>query len=285
MSTKFIILIVTAMIVLTGCTPQIQLPTKVCPGKPSVEEALTALQAQSQNTVPLRAHGNSILELYVEGKKRPKKEQVDIKLRANPPAEIYLQGDKPLISKAIVIGSNEEVFWISITPREISEHIWGKWAEQDLAGPVINPRNMLEALGIGGIDPEQDWSLSNKGAYDILTKRERGVVTKKIHIWCCDYRTRKIELFDSEGRAIATAVLDKYVEVSEGFFIPSLLRITTLARDETKKLFTITVNLTSIRPSKEFKEWPALLFERPKRIGSFKKVYRMINGELIDQPN
>ncbi|UCF14985.1 MAG: hypothetical protein JSW59_16375 [Phycisphaerales bacterium] len=284
MPAKLVIPIVVAMLILAGCTPQIQMPTKVCPGKPSVDEALAALQAQSQNAVPLKAHGKSRLEFYAEEKKKPQKENLDVKLRVNPPAEIYLQGDKSILAKAFMLGSNEEAFWLSIKPK-ISVHIWGKWAEQDSAGGrVINPRNMLEALGIGQIVSEQDWSLSNEGAYDILTERERGVATKKIHIWCCDYRTRKIELFDSEGQAVATTVLDKYEEVSEGFFVPTLLRITTLARDETEKPFTITINLASIRPSKEFKKWPALLFERPKRIGGFKKIYRMINGKLIEQP-
>ena len=280
MPAKLVILIVTAIVVLAGCTPQIEKPTKVCPGKPSVDDAMDALQAQSQSAVPLKAHGNSILEFYAEGKKKPRRESLDVKLRVNPPAEIYLQGDKSIMSKAFMLGSNEEVFWLSIRPKE-SVHIWGKWAEQDSAGGlVINPRNMLEALGIGQIDIEEDWSLSNEGAYDILTKKEQGVTTRKLHIYCCDYRVRVIEVFDSEGRAAATAELDRYKEISDGFFVPSLIRIITLPRDETEKPFTITVNLTSIQPHEK---WPGLLFERPSRLRGIKTIYRMENGKLIEQ--
>jgi hypothetical protein len=117
------------------------------------------------------------LEYYVEGKTKPQRENLSVKLRVNPPAEIYLQGDKPLVSKAIVVASNEREFWLAIRPK-ISLYCWGLWSEQDSGGGlVINPRTLLEALGIEQIDAGQDWSLSNEGAFDVLTKRERGVVT------------------------------------------------------------------------------------------------------------
>ncbi len=282
MPAKLVIPVVAAMIIIIGCTPQIQKPTEVCPGKASVVEALAALQVQSQNAVPLKAHGKSILEFYEKGKDKPSKESLDVKLRVNPPAEIYLQGDKSLMAKAFMLGSNEDIFWLSIRPKEISVHIWGRWSEQDSAGGlVINPRNLLDALGIGQIDTDADWSLSNEGAYDILTKKERGVTTKKIHIFCCDYRPRTIEVFDSQGRPTATAELDRYEQVSDDFFVPSLIRVTTLPRDETEKPFTVTVNLTSIQSSKE---WPPLLFEhRDSLMRGIKNVYRMVNGKLIEQ--
>lgn len=282
MAGKLVIPIVTTMLILAGCGPQIRVPTEVCAGQESVDKALAALQAQSQNAVPLKAHGNSRLEFYVEGKNKPKKENLDvIKLRVNPPAEVYLQGDKSILSKVVVLGSNEQEFWLSIRPKEISTHIWGKWAEQDSSGGlVINPRTLLEALGIGQIDAEQDWSLSNEGAYDVLAKQEDGVTTKKIHIWCCDYRARKIELFDSEGQAVASAELDRYQEVSQGFFVPALIRVTTFGKDEMEKPVTITINLTSIQPHEK---WIDRLFERPSRLAPTMRVYRLVNGKLIEQ--
>ena len=281
MPAKLVIPIIIVMLVIAGCTPQIHKPTKVCPGKASVDEALAALKAQSQNAVPLKAHGKSTLEFYVEGKKQPKKENLDVKLAVNPPDEIYLQGDKSIVAKAIMLGSDDEAFWLTARPKEISVHIWGKWAEQDSAGGlVINPRNLLEALGIGQIDTGADWSLSNEGAYDILTKNERGVITRKLHVYCCDYRVRTIEVFDSQGQPVAVAELDRYREITDGFFVPSLIRITSLPRDESEKPFTITVDLSSIS---QHEKWPGLLFDRPSRIRGIKTVYRMVNGKLIEQ--
>ncbi len=140
--------IVAAMLVFAGCAQEITLPTRVCPGKNSLDEALAALHAQSQKAVPLKANGTSRVRFYVEGRKKPKKEGLDIKLRVNPPAEIYLQGDKILMPKAVVLGSDEQEFWLSISPEEISTHIWGKWAEQDSAGRHwINFKKLLGDLG------------------------------------------------------------------------------------------------------------------------------------------
>jgi hypothetical protein len=280
MSERLIMSLLAAILILAGCTPQIRQPTKICPGKNSVAEALTALQSHAQNAVPLKAHGDCRLEYYVEGKKKPQRESLNVKLRVNPPDEIYLQGDKPLISKAIVVGSNEQEFWLAIKP-EISLYYWGLWSEQDSGGGlVINPRTLLEALGIEQIDAGQDWSLSNEGPFDILTKRERGLITKKIHIFSCDYRVRKTEFFDTKGRAIASAELDRYKEVSEGFFVPALIKVTTFARNDDEDPFSITLNLTSI---KSYKKWPSLLFERREPKG-FKHVGRIANGKLIEQP-
>lgn len=281
MSERLITSLLAAILILAGCTPQIRQPTKICPGKDSVDEAIAALQSHAQNAVSLKAHGDCRLEYYVEGKKKPQRESLNIKLRVNPPAEIYLQGDKPLVSKAIVVGSNEQEFWLAIKPKEISRYYWGLWSEQDSGGGlVINPRTLLEALGIEQIDAGQDWSLSNEGPFDILTKQQQGVVTKKIHIFSCDYRVRKIEFFDTKGRLIASAELDRYKEVSEGFFVPALIKVTTFARNDEEYPFSITLNLTSIKSNKK---WPSLLFKRREPKG-FKHVGRIANGRFIEQP-
>ena len=183
MSTKLMLSVVTAIFILAGCTPKIQKPTEICPGKQSVGAALTALQENARNMVPFRANGDCFLEYYPEGKTKPSKESLIIEqLWVEPPFNIYFQGDKHLIPRAMILGSNEREFWLAIRPKEISRYYWGRWSEQEATeGPMINPRTLLEALGIGEINSAQDWSLSNKGPYDILTKRERGAITKKIY--------------------------------------------------------------------------------------------------------
>ncbi|MHC4702069.1 MAG: hypothetical protein ACYTFQ_16005, partial [Planctomycetota bacterium] len=158
--------------ILAGCAPEMRTVKEICPGKRSVDEALAALQAQAQNAVSLKASGQCRVELPVEGKKKPQKENLDVRLRVNPPSQIYLWGDKPLVPNAVVLGSNEEEFWLAIRPKEISRYVWGRWDEQGSAGRlVINPRTLLEALGMSEVDPREDWSLSNEGAFDVLTKR------------------------------------------------------------------------------------------------------------------
>ncbi len=281
MRRKVVISIAATMLILAGCAPEMRTLKEVCPGKGSVVEALDALQAQAQNATSLKASGQCRVEFRFEGKKKAQKENVDVKLLVNPPADIYMQGDKPLISKAIVLGSNEQEFWVAIRPREVSRYGWGKWAEQGSSGGlIVDPRTLLEALGMSEIDKEQDWSLSNEGAFDVLTRRQDGAVAKKIYIYSCEYRVSKIELFDSKGQVTAFAELDSYQEVSEGFFVPAFIKVTTFTQGEAREPLNITLKLSSI---KAHDKWPDMIFKRPLPKGKFKNVGVIIDGKWVEQ--
>ena len=274
---------VAVIFVLAGCESRIHHPTKICPGKDSVNDALAALQTQAQNVEPLRATGQCRLEYYDEKKDKKQRENFAVKLWVNPPFEIYMQGDKALVPKAIVLGSNERTFWLSIRPKEISTHWWGYWSEQDLSeGLVINPKTLLESLGMGEIETRQNWSLSNKGPYDIIEKKQQDVVIKKIYIYSCDYRVRRIEFFDRDGQTVAETELDEYEQVSDGFFIPSLIKVTTYARETGKSSFSMTLELKSIRPATITEPRRNLLFKLPEPDG-FENVYRIVNGKWYEQ--
>lgn len=280
---KLFPIIAAAIAVLAGCTPQIRQPSEICPGKATVAEALAALQSHSQNIVPMRANGQCRLEYYLEEKKEPQRENFDVRLWVNPPLEIYLQGNKALVPKAIVLGSNEREFWLSIKPKEISTHWWGNWAEQDLSkGLLINPRTLLESLGIEEVKTQRNWSLSNEGPYDIIAKKEDGVIIKKIYIYCCDYRVRKIEFFDRDGQAVADAELGNYKEVSDGFSIPSLIIIKTYTRETREAPLSITLFLKSIKPATITELRRKVLFGLPTPRG-FKHIYRVVNGKWFEE--
>jgi len=283
MSGKLILYVSSVILVFAGCTSEIRKPKKICPGKDSVVEALAALQSHSQNVVPLRANGQCRLEYYIEGKEKLQRENFNVRLWVNPPVELYLQGDKALVPKAIILGSNEQEFWLSLRPKEISTHWWGNWPEQDLSeGLVINPRTLLESLGIGEAETQRGWSLSNEGPYDIIAKREQDVVIKKIYVFSCDYRVRQIEFFNRDGKAIALAELDKYKEVSDGFFIPSLIKVTTYAQETGETSLSITLDLKSIKPAKITEPRRKALFKLPQPRG-FTNVYRIVNGKWFKQ--
>jgi len=282
-SRKLIPYIPVVMLILAGCESRIRQPTKICPGKDSVADALAALKLQSQNVVPLRANGQCRFEYYVEGKDKPQRENLSVKFWANPPVEIYMQGDKALVPKAFVLGSNEKEFWLSLRPKEISTHWWGYWDEQDLSeGLVINPRTLLESLGIGEVESQRDWSLSNEGPYDIISKRQRDMVVKKIYIFSCDYRIRKIEFFNRDGEIVADAELDRYKEVSDGFFVPSLIKVTTYSEETGEFSLSITLALNSIKPAKITEPQRNFLFKLPTPRG-FANVYRVVNGKWFKQ--
>ena len=266
-----------------GCAPEIAELRAVCPGKISTPDALAALRSNSQNAVPFRASGQCLLKYHVEDKKKAQSESLDVRLWVNPPMEIYLQGDKPLIAKAVVLGSNEREFWLAVSPKEISLYCWGLWSDQDSSeGPAINPRTLLESLGIGETQTEEGWSLSNKGPFDILTKTEGGVTTRKMYVYSCDYRVRKIEFFGADGRVVARAELENYQEVSNGFFVPANIRITTLGRDHREDSLSVTLSPTSMKPAEITEPRRKVLFEQPPQKG-FKNMRRIIHGRLVEE--
>jgi len=284
MTGRFVISIAAAVLFLAGCESRVLKRMDICPGKGSVSEAMAALRSHSQNAVPLRANGQCRMEYYVQGKKKPQSESLSVKLWIDPPLNIYLQADKAVIPKAVVLGSNKDEFWLAIRPKEISRYYWGKWSDQDTSeGPMLNPRTLLEALGIWEVDTQQDWSLSNEGAFDILSKREHGVITKKIYVYSCDYRVRRIEFFDSKGRPVAGAELDKYEEVSDGFFVPSVIEVTSQGQ-KTEDSFCITINLQSIKPAEITEQRRAALFRRQDNPRGFKHVRQIVGGKWIEEP-
>ena len=269
------------LFVLVGCAPKMQKPLQICPGKNSTTEALTALQSQSQNMVSLYARGKCRLQYYDE-KKKKRKENLDIRILVKSPVEIYLRGDLSLLSKAVILGSNKSEFWLAARPKEISTYWWGYWSDLDSSqNLLINPKTILEALGISEIDMQADWSLSNEGPFDILTKREQGVVIQKVFIYCCEYSIRIIEYFDLDGQIIACAELDEYKNITENFFVPSRIKVTTFGQSKEDSI-SIDLNLRSITP-REMTEKQNQLFN-PIPTEGFKHIFRLIDDRLIKQP-
>jgi hypothetical protein len=270
------------MLVFTGCVIEPPKPIEVGPGKESVTEALTVLKARSQNAVSLLARGRCVFEYYDPEKKKRKKEKLDVIILMKPPVEIYLQGDVTLVPKAMILGSNEREFWLSMRPNEISTYWWGTWSEQNsFQGLMINPRTLFEALGFLETGAEEEWSLSNEGDFDVLTKQNRGVVIKKIHISKRGYRVGKIEYYDSNGQALALAELTDYKEVSEGYFVPASIKIIAYNQNVNAEPLGITLNLKSIKP-KEFNERQKKLFVRPPPQG-FDHILKNEGGEWVEQ--
>ncbi len=264
--------------ILSGCGDKIIKPLKVCPGKANVTESLAALQAQNQNMIPLYTNkGNFNLEIYENEKIQKHHFQIRHFL-LKPPSEIFLQAKTGIIDKALIGGLNAENFWLHVDP--INSYVWGKWSDQDQdAGIFINPKTIPEALGIAEIDPDANWTLTNEGPYDILTKKENGMINKKLYIYCCDYRVKKIEYFDKYGEAIVLAKLDNYTEVSPGFFIPFSIEINLLT-EEIEKTFNLEIGLETLDPATESRANYKIV--RPKT-PSVDHVYQIIDGELFEQ--
>ncbi|MGD8786413.1 MAG: hypothetical protein PVJ60_03240 [Phycisphaerales bacterium] len=273
---------VVAVLIFTGCAPKIAEPIDVGPRKESAAEALSVLNARSLNAVPLLAKGRCVLQFYDEKNKKRKESLPMVRIVMSPPVELYLQGDATLVPKAIILGSNENEFWLALKPKEISTYWWGKWSEQhSYEGLKISPSSVFEALGIMEMEAEDNWSLSNEDVFDVLTKRERGQVVKKIYVSSYSYLVAMIEYFDLEGQAIAYTELDDYTEVSDGFYVPTSIKIVTYGQSSEESL-SITLSILSIGPKEITDGMRNFYFKRPKPQG-FKHVWMNEGGEWIEQ--
>ena len=273
-----------SILIFAGCGAEIQEPVEIVPGKESAVEALSVLKARSQNAVSLLARGRCVFEYYDPENKKRKKEKLEVIVLMQPPVEIYLQGDATLVPKAIILGSNEREFWLLMRPKEISTYWWGTWSGQKSAeGLMINPRTLFEALGFLETGAEVNWSLTDEGAFDVLTKQSRGVVIKKMHISKLGYLISKIEYYDSKGRALALAELKDYKEVAEGFFVPASIKIIAYNQEGGAEPLGITLNLKTIKP-KEFNERQQKVFEFERPLpGRFKHVFINEGGKWIEE--
>ncbi len=279
---KFVISVVAVMLVLAGCGPQIAEPLQICPGAGSAEEAVSILQAQSHKAVSLKANGRCVARFYVEGSDKPRRESFAVKLWFEPPARFRLQGDVVFNARGIDLGSNRDEFWLAMKPKELgNSYFWGRWSDEtSLDGLKISPRILLEAFGVVEVDDGGRWSLSNEGPFDVLTRRERaGSITKKMYIYGCDYRPRKIEYF-ADGEVTVILQLDGYKDVCEGVAAPMVIRLISFNDDKSEDSFEIT--LDSVRQVNFSAKLQKALFSRPRPRG-FRRVYKIVGDKWLEQ--
>ena len=263
-------IIVAAAMFFAGCAPQVQKPITDCPDWDSV---IQILKGRSQNAAPLKANGRCHLQYYADAEKHG--ENFPVKLWINPPDEIYLQGDVAFDPKGFVLGSNKEEFWLAIRLKEIDSYWWGRWDEQsdEPAKLAVNAKNILEALGMAEIKDEENWSLSSEDPFVVLAKKNReNVITERIYISGCDFLISRIEYLSADGRPSAVVELGGYEKKSEGFFVPTVIKIVTQPGNKVKG--SVTLNLETIKTVNLTGEQQQALFTRPEPAG-FKHVYRI----------
>jgi len=270
-----------------GCTPAVIKLLPICPGKANVNEALATLQSQSQNMIPLiTKKGECVIDYYKDNE--PHTQHLNIRIFfIKPQSQIYMQAAAGVMEKAVVLGSNDEEFWLELNPKEISTYFWGKWSEQNPDNPeqysiaqlIINPATILEALGIAEIDTNANWSLTNKNGYDILTKTVQNVTLKKVHVHCCDYKVRKIEYFDNSGSPVAIIEMDDYLEVAENLLLPHKIKVNMIT-EHIEDTLNLEMTLKQIRKATEKEENFVITRPEPLR---YENVYRIIDGQLYEQ--
>lgn len=268
---------------LAGCAtaPEI-LP--VCPGKPTVEAALETLKARAERAVSLRASGHAMLNYHVPDKEKPERHNLPMQIWFHPPIEIYIQGSIAVDPRAVMIGSNEQEFWLALRPKEMSSYYRGRWEEaEDFEGLLMSPRVVLEAFGIV-VEPDEPlepglWTLRKEGPYDVLTQRnEAGRTAKRVHVYACDYLVHKIEYYDERGQVAAVAQFRDYEPVDGEFLVPTEMYVVATAPDGRKD--TIDIDIRSVRRMDFSERQQAKIFAPPAG-DRFENVYRYEQGRWV----
>lgn len=270
-----------SVLFLVGCTPPVEKKLLFCPGASSFDEATEKVLANSKNIVPFRVNGKCQSRFYDDGKKY--QENFGIKVWAEPPNRLRLQGDIFLDPKGIVLGANEREFWFSIKP-QMSTYVWGLWSQQSsVSTGLINPATLLEAVGTLKVEDRKQWTLSNDRTFDILTKtNDKGRTVKKIYIYCCDYLVKKIEYYGKDNKAVLIANLDEYRKLGESFFVPGVIELVTFNENGNENSFKMTFD--AYKPYEFTEKQKEALFVRPEPRG-FKNVYQIINNKAVEQKN
>jgi len=278
------LLVAAAATFLGGCAAPGRPRLPICPGKANVDEALAALAAHAQQAVPFRANGQILLTYHEPDDGKEKRHNLPMQLWFNPPWETYIQGSIAVDPKAVIIGSNEESFWLALRPKEMSSYYLGDWDQaRTVEGLMMSPRVVLEAFGII-VDHEPNeggWSLKNEGAFDILTKRdEAGRLVKCVHVYACDYLVSRIEYFDPRQRAVAVAELGEYEPVAESFRVPTRVVVSSIG--PAKRRDSIDITLSSMKPMQFSQKLRDVIFNPPDS-DKFEHLYTLVDGQWVRQ--
>lgn len=275
-----IVVIAVAVFVFSGCAPEPPRLDRRCPGKPSVDQALTALENNARGLTAFKANGKCKAKFYEKDKKQPRNEQFPVKIWLEQPGNIRFLGDIAFNARGLDVGSNEQEFWFAAKPNELGNiYIWGKWAQQiESADLLLNPKFFLQAFGVIDVSDVKKWSLASVDQQDVLTQNdEQGRKIRRVYIDNCDYRVERIEYFDIDSSVIASMELNSYRVISGNATLPTKILIKRSNNDGSSDSFEITLNSISSQSTIN-----RAIFKKPKTSG-FKEVYRLIEGKAVQQ--
>jgi hypothetical protein len=271
-----------------GCTAPGSVELEICPGKTSREEALAALNSRIGDAEPIRVSGEARLTYHIPGEDRAERHPMPLSLWFQPPAKIYIQGSIGVDPKALIIGSNEQEFWLAMKPKEVNSYYWGTWDDaQDFQGLMMSPKVVLEAFGIvemSQVDPNLGaWALTNEGPFDILTLNDaQERLLKRVYIYACDYLVRKVQYFGVDGEIVATVQLDDYRVVGERFQVPTRIYLTAAGADDREDSLYIDLGTPRVRELSP-RAQQRVFVRAGDEMERFEHVYRHITGQWIEE--
>ena len=272
-----LILLLGGTVVLSGCGKEFSSNIGTVRFGP-VEEALLKVEAVVSTVEGFKASGKCKLVYYDEGKKH--KESFSCKMWVLSPDKIRFQGDVVFNPRGLDVGSNGSEFWVGMKPRELGNvYFWGLWSDQgEFDRLKLDPRMMLDGLGILSLDRDLVWEVADAGRCDVLlAKTAGGAVIKKLY-FDDELRLARIEYYDSGGRPAVTSELS--YTGKRKIQVPARVRIETHFGDESD--FSLEVKIGSAKLY-EFDEKKRRVFFGRREPRGYKEVYQVIGGKLLEQ--
>lgn len=252
---------------------------KNCPGGKSLDGVVRGLGEHKSGLESFKANGSCVAAFHDDGRLR--KESFALKAWFCPPALLRVHGDIGFDARGLDVGSNAEEFWFAVKPKQVgSSYVWGKWTEQEEPEKTfLNNRILLDVLGAVEVSKTAELVLSSEDVFYVIEEKAGGEVLRRIYIYRCDGRVRKIE-YCAEGKVRHVAEVE-YVKAFKEVSVPSLIRISNINASEKKD--TIEIRFNSAK-SYEFSEARRkIFFKRPTNMKGYKEVYRLVDGELVKE--
>ena len=259
---------------LAGCQPGREAPgpAVICPGKPSIEEAVHTLRQRQAKLHPLRASVQAVLE-WTDEEGRKRSERLDAQLRYVPPDRFLLSGNKLGLGK-ISFGYNPEAFWLAE-----EAYWWGSRAAGELCSRVLPYDLWHVAQALGAVEVDASWTLEKEPGFDVLTKPgPGGSAERRIWVQACSYLIDRIEIYPASNEIIR--ILPGDYRVTEQDY-PVASRIRAEHYRNTDAVGAVTLELSGIRYFEASETQMQRLFERPSA-ERYKNVYMLTeDSELI----
>lgn len=254
-ATGWVYLLIGLGLCLPGC---VQDPSPQLDTSPESRQILVnTIQEHAQRAQGFRAYGTSV-HGFVDS---------DGKTRTLPPFGCTLFFKPPecihLISKAtatgsIYLGCNKESFWMAIKP-EINTYYWGRWDQAIQEGVLpINPKVVLEAIGLIDLGDTERWVLEEEGDALVLTRPypEKRII-KKVYVDKKRLRIERIMYMNTEHVPLVVADLAGHRAIAKDFAVPTITRVTAFEQGE--RVGWVTIKLKDFRLA-DLKD---KLFKRP----------------------
>jgi hypothetical protein len=233
MRKRLVIATLLSMVGLVGCHGPLR--GKVVPGKATFQDAASALQAQAESFEPTQINGTCRLDYPDEEGKWRRTTPFTMKLWLEPPHNLHVQiSTVPGPEGKIFLGTNEQEFWLSIKP-EINTYWFGRWEDvSEVTDLELDPRVVLESLGMIQFAPHETWQLENQKRLDVLTCRETASarLVKRFYVTTKTYQLSQIEYYDAFGDLAVAVELKRYKVLDGKNSVPSGICVSRYAGGE-----------------------------------------------------